>query len=60
MGPGTTEDRAVDGLMAWTWLFGAVSFELFGQLTGAVAPEQREAVFAAEAHRAAGWLGLTP
>lgn len=60
MGPGTTEDRAVAGLMAWTWLFGAVSFELFGQLTGAVAPERREAVFAAEAQRAAGWLGLTP
>ena len=60
IGPGTTEDRAVAGLMAWTWLFGAVSFELFGQLTGAVAPERREAVFAAEAQRAAGWLGLTP
>lgn len=59
MGPGTTEDRAVAGLMAWTWLFGAVSFELFGQLTGAVAPERREAVFAVEARRAADWLGLT-
>lgn len=60
LGPGTAEDRAVDGLMAWTWLFGAVSFELFGQLTGAVVPERREDVFAAQAQRAAGWLGLTP
>jgi AcrR family transcriptional regulator len=59
MGPGTTEDRAVDGLMAWTWLFGAVSFELFGQLTGAVVPERRAEVFRVEAERAAGWLGLT-
>ena len=58
LGPGATEDRAVRGLMAWTWLFGAVSFELFGQLTGAVAVERREAVFEAEALRAAHWLGL--
>ena len=47
-------------LMAWTWLFGAVSFELFGQLTGAVLPEQREQVFDAEVERAAAWLGLIP
>ena len=59
MGPGTTEEQAVAGLMAWTWLFGAVSFELFGQLVGAVAPERRADVFAVEARRAAGWLGLT-
>jgi hypothetical protein len=59
MGPGTTEEQAVAGLMVWTWLFGAVSFELFGQLVGAVAPERRDDVFAAEAERAAGWLGLT-
>ena len=44
--------------MAWTWLFGAVSFELFGQLNGAVLPEQREQVFDAEVERAAAWLGL--
>jgi hypothetical protein len=44
--------------MAWTWLFGAVSFELFGQLNGAVLPEQRAQVFDAEVERAAAWLGL--
>ena len=44
--------------MRWTWLFGAVSFELFGQLTGAVAPERRERVFDAEVHRVAVWLAL--
>ncbi|HET6969092.1 MAG TPA: TetR/AcrR family transcriptional regulator [Ornithinibacter sp.] len=59
LGPGTTQERAVRGLMAWTWLFGAVSFELFGQLTGAVAQERRDAVFEAEAQRAALSLGLT-
>lgn len=58
LGPGTSQDRAVRGLMAWTWLFGAVSFELFGQLTGAVVVERRDAVFDAEVQRAALWLGL--
>ncbi|MFL6079568.1 MAG: hypothetical protein ACJ714_06535 [Ornithinibacter sp.] len=43
-----------------TWLFGAASFELFGQLTGAVQPEQREQVLDAEVERAAAWLGLGP
>jgi AcrR family transcriptional regulator len=60
LGPATTGERAVGGLMAWTWLFGAVSLELFGQLTGAVAPDRREQVFEAEVQRAAGWLGLLP
>ena len=58
LGPGTTEERAVRGLMAWTWLFGAVSLELFGQLTGAVSPERRTEVFDAEARGAGAWLGL--
>ena len=58
LGPGTSPEWAVRGLMAWTWLFGAVSFELFGQLTGAVQPEQREQVFGAEVEHAAAWLGL--
>jgi AcrR family transcriptional regulator len=58
LGPGTSPEWAVRGLMAWTWLFGAVSFELFGQLAGAVLPEQREQVFGAEVERAAAWLGL--
>lgn len=58
LGPGTSEQWALRGLMAWSWLFGAVSLELFGQLTGAVLPERRERVFDAEVQRAAGWLGL--
>ncbi len=58
LGPGTSPEWAVRALMAWTWLFGAVSFELFGQLNGAVLPEQRAEVFDAEVERAAAWLGL--
>lgn len=57
--PGT-DDGALRGLMAWTWLFGAVSFELFGQLEGAVVPERRAEVFGAQAAAVAGWLGLAP
>ena len=58
MGPGLTPEDALRGLMAWTWLFGAVSFELFGQLNGAIADDRRRDVFDAEVLRAAGWLGL--
>ncbi len=58
LGPGTSAEWAVRALMAWTWLFGAVSFELFGQLNGAVLPERRGEVFDAEVERAAAWLGL--
>ena len=55
LGPGTTDEWALRGLMAWTWLFGAVSFELFGQLTGAVRrPSGASAVFDAEVQRVAG------
>lgn len=57
--PGT-DDGALRGLVAWTWLFGAVSFELFGQLEGAVVPERRTQVFGAQAAAVASWLGLAP
>lgn len=60
LGPGTTNEWAVRALMAWTWLFGAVSLELFGQLTGAVVPERRDEVFDVEVMRVADWLGLVP
>ncbi|MFZ1410153.1 MAG: TetR/AcrR family transcriptional regulator [Micropruina sp.] len=60
MGPPMTTDHALRGLMAWTWLFGAVSFELFGQLNGVISPERRTDVFDAQVLRAAGQLGLAP
>jgi AcrR family transcriptional regulator len=59
VGPDTTPEWAVRGLLAWSWLFGAVSLELFGQLTGAVDPDRREEVFRTEVDRVATWLGLT-
>ncbi len=58
VGPATPPESAVQGLMAWTWLFGAVSFEVFGQLTETVVPQRREEVFDAEVQRVGQWLGL--
>lgn len=46
------------GLMAWTFLFGAVSFELFGQLHNTVAPHRRGDYFTAQVTRIAVLLGL--
>jgi AcrR family transcriptional regulator len=36
--PGVTPDIAARGLVAWTQLFGMISFELFGQLVGTADP----------------------
>jgi AcrR family transcriptional regulator len=58
MGPSATPEWTAHGLMVWAWLFGTVSFELFGQLEGTVTPQRRSEVFEAEAVRAAGWIGL--
>jgi len=60
VGPSATPESGVRGLMAWTWLFGAVSFEVFGQLTDTVLPQRREDVFDAEVQRVGQWLGLHP
>jgi AcrR family transcriptional regulator len=55
------DDMVLRGIMAWTYLFGAISFELFGHLHNVVAeaPSAREAFFEAELTRIAGLLGLT-
>ena len=58
MGPPATPEWTAQGLMVWAWLFGTVSFELFGQLEGTVTPGRRTEVFEAEAVRAAEWIGL--
>lgn len=58
LGPLVSPELAVRGLMAWTGIFGAVSFELFGQLQGAVEPDLRADVYAVEVDRMACWLGL--
>ncbi len=45
MGPQVPADRAVLGLMAWTWLVGRVGFELHGHLVGVVDPVAADAAF---------------
>jgi AcrR family transcriptional regulator len=50
-----TDDLLVRGLMAWTGLFGAVSFELFGHRQGSV--ENHNAFFAMEMERLGSQIG---
>jgi len=52
-------DLLVRGVMAWTYLFGAVSFELFGQRHNVIAEDHRDDFFAEEVHRLTVLLGLT-
>lgn len=58
--PELPDEVVVRALMAWTYLFGAVSFELFGHRHNVVfdTPELREAFFVAEMSRIAGLLGI--
>jgi AcrR family transcriptional regulator len=54
------DDLLLTGVLAWTGLFGLVSFELFGHLHGVVdeRPSLRQAFFDTEVDRLAGLLGL--
>lgn len=58
MGEGVSPAWAARGLMAWTYVFGAVSLELFGQRVGAIVPDLRADVYELEIDRVARWLGL--
>lgn len=58
LGAPVPADLAMRALMAWTGIFGAVSFELFGQLHDAVEPDLRADVYAVEVDQMATWLGL--
>ena len=53
---GVPSDLMVRGLMAWTYLFGAVSFEVFGHRHNVIA--DYEAFFDHEVRRLAAMLGL--
>jgi len=59
--PGFPPALVQRGLMAWTGLFGAVSFELYGQLHQVVAedPADRDAFFAECIGRWITFVGLT-
>ncbi|WP_037625553.1 TetR/AcrR family transcriptional regulator [Streptomyces aureus] len=54
--PDTPADRVMGSLMAWTYLFGAISFELFGHRSAIVADPR--AFFDHEARRLGTALGL--
>ena|SRR5450631_1763881 len=56
MPQGITADLTVRGLMAWTYLFGAVSFEVFGHRHNVIA--DNDAFFDHEARRMAVMVGL--
>jgi AcrR family transcriptional regulator len=55
---GVPSDLIVRGLMAWTYLFGAVSFEVFGHRHNVIA--DHEVFFDHEVRRLAAMLGLGP
>jgi AcrR family transcriptional regulator len=55
---GVPSELAVRGLMAWTYLFGAVSFEVFGHRHNVIA--DYEVFFGHEVRRLATVLGLVP
>jgi len=58
MPEGVPSDLVVRGLMAWTYLFGAVSFEVFGHRHNVVT--DHEAFFDHEIRRLATMVGLVP
>lgn len=58
MPEGVPSDLMIRGLMAWTYLFGAVSFEVFGHRHNVVT--DHEAFFDHEIRRLATMVGLVP
>ncbi len=54
--PGTQGPLVARGLIAWTQLFGMISFELFGQLVGGVDPA--DAFFGYAVEQMADFIGL--
>lgn len=56
--PQVPDDLVVGGLMAWTYLFGAVSFEVFGHRNNVV--DDGPAFFDHEMARIVAMVGITP
>jgi AcrR family transcriptional regulator len=56
MGPGPTDDLIVRGISAWSWLFGAVSLELFGHRVGSV--DDNAVFFDLEVDRMSAFVGI--
>lgn len=53
---GVDESSAARGLIAWTELFGAISFELFGRLSNTIS--ERDAWFEHQMRAMAAWIGI--
>jgi AcrR family transcriptional regulator len=58
LAPGLSEDAVARALIAWTQLFGMVTFELFGQFTGGIDPADEFFEHAME--QMADYVGLLP
>lgn len=58
LGERVPTDLLVRGLMAWTYVFGAVSFELFGHRHNVIADDRRDVFFAEEVRRLALMIGI--
>ena len=58
MGPDVPADRAVLGMMAWTWLIGRIGFELHGHLVGVIDPAAADAAFGWEVTAVQSAFGL--
>ena len=54
--PAVPPEAVVRAVIAWTQLFGVVSFALFGQLVGSVDPS--DAFFAAAVEQMADFVGI--
>jgi AcrR family transcriptional regulator len=58
LGDNVPTDLLIRGVMAWTYVFGAVSFELFGQHHNVIADDLRDEFFAEEIRRIAELIGI--
>ncbi len=58
MGPQVPADRAVLGIVAWTWLVGRIGVELNGQLVGVIDPAAADAAYTWEAAAVGTAVGL--
>jgi hypothetical protein len=56
LAPGVSEAAMARGVIVWTQLFGALSFELFGQLNNAI--DAREEWFDHQVRMMADFVGL--
>jgi AcrR family transcriptional regulator len=56
MGPAPTDDLIVRGISAWSWLFGAISLELFGHRVGSV--DDNAVFFDLEVDRMGAFVGI--